>query len=316
MKKNSSLRFYFFTMLFFASAFLNAKEDVKKPLWITNTAMVCSPLEICAFSEASDLESAKKQALLNLANSIKTKITSTFNSQISLINDSIKETTFEEIFQSTDLELQGAEIKQTFESENKYYAFATLSKLKMAKNIELENNELNLEIKNIKNNPAVSNLLKLNQISNKKKEYETIYRLLINEELPKEKDLIELQKIKAKIFKKTNLFIFVDNDETKQIEKFLKSFYSKNKLKITSQSNFNYKIEGNLHVSPESLKVEGFEKYNFSLQISSQKFKQSNKSMIEIHFSETGRNFNQIKEKAILKIIEELKDKIYDLELN
>jgi hypothetical protein len=143
------------------------------------------------------------------------------------------------------------------------------------------------------------------------------YRFLTGINLSPPISYKDFLKRKRELAKGIVVHLWVDEPSPKKIQGYLgdklaSSGYPLTKGKVWKKSA-THLLTGKLRTNQEHLKVEGFEKYAFTLTIDSQNRKREKSGSLNILVTETGRNFEQAYEKALVLIKEKIDDQLYKI---
>ncbi|OUR96509.1 hypothetical protein A9Q84_09170 [Halobacteriovorax marinus] len=293
------------------------------PKWVNSPMEFCPPTELCAVGEAAGALIAEMAARDSLAKIFQTKIqsdqsvvtTSTSKSdQHGLLSAGVDEETYQRIREFAEEVIQGAYIKERYESSEAHFALVALHKSKGAKIIEDkmsvidENNRslikdgrrssLNRIIKNLKVRDALheryrilktgtfSSPVSLSKVLRKKKEK----RLLGVKVSLRVKELKKAKEIKKAVTKS-----LLDNDF------------------ILSKDRSTFVIKVTLEEERQYMKVKGFVKFKYLLQAKSYNSNSEEIGAVKYEIAQTGRTKVQAYNNAmpgLKKFIEEHFDEL------
>ena len=279
----------------------------KLPAWVNKPNKNCNNNEICAVGYGEKLNIAITDAKNNIEKIFETKVQSNFDSKLINANNQINEITSEHLQEKSEGILNGVVIKETYEENNIFYAFAVLNKVQYAKILKFEIEKLDKKLNIITSEKNFSKK-SINKIYEEREFLNKKYMFLTGEKIPEKFSITDT-------FKKRNSsakqYFYLEFDGDKSIKNTIIKLLSEYDIKITSKKT-NKILKAKLSFEKEFLNVKGFEKYKVMFNID---LINNNNiiNSISTNFSETGINFDQIKSKSITKIEKFINDEIENL---
>ena len=268
------------------------------PSWINNPSKECSKNEICSTGNGATPNIAKTDARNNILKYFETKIESSFKSSLSTDEITVKSLKSEDVEELSNGILKGVDIKNTYEKDGEYYAFAVLDKniaIKEIKNdIEKADSKMKLLIaeNNIKYNKQLENLYIKREELNKR------YLVLTGNMMPEVVKYEDIFNAKKKSGELSLTYYFKPSDGYEQeIINFLSNKAVESGAKMTDkESEANRVIVLTINKANLYLNVNGFIKQKYVLKIDVNNKSNETVSTLYQEFIETGRSDSQILE--------------------
>lgn len=304
-------------MKLFISILLMTSVFADLPSWVKDSKKECKKSELCAVGEGESQSQAARNARVALSKIFDNQVSSTFSSSLSNSNGQVDDSAKEEIEERTNTALEGVEISKTAESKESYYALAVINKMKAASGFEREIKKLDEKMEILYEDKDPSNAVKIEKLFVQRETLNKRHHFLTGRDIASKIDFSKIFKNKKAAMESVVLHVFLDEEEPKNVESAIVGELVSLGYKVTSGEVRNKKsthvITGDLTAEKLYMKVEGFEKYKFSLTLKSSNLDRVQKSQLSFETEETGRNYDQAVHKAIDKIKEYVKTNIQEL---
>jgi len=289
-------------VLFFFSAESTLGEE---PEWVTNPKASCSLMELCAVGEGQGFMSAEGNALEGLAKIFQTKVDSKqiitseteSNTRDDVVSGSQSESVRTQAKITAEEVIEGAVIKKKFKGEEMVYALASLNKLKAAKiftskmrKIDEENKSLYLLGKRHHLSKVLKNLEVRDALHRR-------YLVVSDTSYPGPISLGKVLKRKNELAKNivTILLEFKDHEASSELGKIVIKQLLGNDYRVVKNKllKYDFVLRGDVEGTEEFMKVKGFEKHKFILNITSYDKKNRKKGSLAFSTVQTGRSLKQ-----------------------
>ena len=296
------------------------------PKWVNSPFEFCPPSELCAVGEAAGAMIAEMSARDSLSKIFESRVTS--DTQVTtttttqsdsdgplsaMIDEDVKQT----IRIMTDEVIQGAYVKERYESSDAHFALIALPKNKAAKILEDKmntlNSEMNVYIKDGRRS-SLNKALKNLKVHNKLHER---YRILKNNSYQSSVSLKTIMNLKAKkraLGVKVNLRV-KEISKSYEIKKSIAQNLSNNDF-ILSKNNPDFIIDVILNIEKIYMKVSGFLKYKFVLQTSASNKNGDKIGNLKYVIIQTGRSKTQAYDNAVPGIKKFINEKFDELNID
>jgi hypothetical protein len=284
----------------------------KAPKWVADVSKGCKKkTEMCAVGSGPSRNRAEQNARVALAKIFKNKVSSTFKSKLTSSGSSSFEEMSEEIMESTQMALEGLEIKKFYEGKTDVFALAVVNKRKTSSGFKREIDKLDSKMQVYAEDDSASSAVKLEKTYIKRESLAQSYEFLTGRNLPSPISFDQVFNNKKEIMGNTIVHVYLDEDEPKSIEAITVKLLSEAGYKTTSgrvrNKHSTHIVTGEVTADKQYMKVKGFEKYDITVKIIAK-----NKARIETgHMTytttETGRNFSQAYNKGLSSIKKYLK---------
>lgn len=279
----------------------------KEPGWIKDISKGCNQTsELCAVGTAVSRTRAERLARVALAKIFENEISSSFKSKLSSSGAQTFEEMSEEITESTKMAMEGLEIEKTHEDKLNFYALAVVNKRKMANGLKSEIEKLDEKMQVYLEDDRASSKVKLEKSYIKRESLAKSYEFLTGNEEPSPVSFDQVFKAKKDVVGGTVIHVYLDEDEPKSVEAMTSELLSEAGYKVTTGRVRNKKstriVTGEVVADKQYMNVEGFEKYNVSLKLSAKDTDRVETGHLSFTTTETGRNFSQAYNKALIDI--------------
>ena len=173
------------------------------------------------------------------------------------------------VSQTVDQVLRGAEIRDRFEQNGAYFSLAVLDKYKASNLLRSQIAKIDSELEFLMQQGHKSSFPKALMLFEKRNRLEARNTVLTSISTPSKytsQDVLNLRYANKSLNKVKITF----NEQTPlTLRAKLEEVLLGSGFEVTATDAINYKLEVSFEANPEYLKVEGFEKYRFSLRASS-----------------------------------------------
>ena len=296
------------------------------PKWVNSPVEFCPSSELCAVGEAPGALIAEMAARDSLAKIFETRVssdtqitttTSTQSDDEGPLNAIIDEEFKQKIRELTDEVIQGAYIKERFESDDAHFALIALPKMKSSKILEDKMKGLDqesLELIKDGRRSSLNKALKNMKIRNKLHER---YRILRTGKFSSPVSLSQINELKKKKrLKNVKVKLRVKEiSKEKDIHKSVSQNLSDNDF-ILSQKQSDFVIDVMLVSEKQYIKVKGFKKYKFIFSANSKNNAGEEIGSLKYEIIQTGRSKMQAYENAVPGITKFINDKFNELNID
>ncbi len=302
---------YIFT-IFCISLVSNYCFAAKLPEWISNPSKECAKNEICATGSGTSPAMAKTDARNNILKYFETKVSSQFKSSLSTDEVNVKSLKSEDMEEVSDGILKGVSIKNTYEKDGEYYAFAALDKNIAIKEIRSDIDKIDSKMKILVAENSVKYNKQLEKLYSQREELNKRYLVLTGQMIPevvKYEDIFNARKKSGEL----SLTYYIEQSDgyEQQINDYLSSIITESGAKITTNlKEANRIVKLSISRTNMHLNVKGFIRQLYVL-----KLEVSNKngdviSNLYQEFIENGRSESQIIEIVNMRIQDYLSENI------
>lgn len=296
------------------------------PKWVNSPVEFCPPTELCAVGEAAGAMIAEISARDSLAKIFESRVTSdlqltttttTQSDSDGPLNAIIDEDVKQTIRVMTDEVIQGAYIKERYESTDAHFALIALPKDKAAKILEDKMTILDSKSKILIADGRRSSLnIALKKLTIRNKLHER-YRVLKNSSYGGSVSYEQIMELKSK---KRALGIKVklrvkEISKTYEIKKTIAQNLSHNDF-ILSKNSPNFTVDVTLESEKMFMKVKGFMKYKFTLQASAINISGDKIGSLKYTIIQTGRSKTQAYDNAVPGIKKFINEKFNELNID
>jgi len=302
---------------------LSAEEA---PKWVSGPAEYCGPGKLCAVGEGTGQMSAAANARNEISRIFETRVESetTVSSSAKesnaggVVAGELTEEMLSIIKDSTEGVLQGVVIEQNYESSDRYYALASLNRLKASEILAARMKDLDEKNVNLFEAGKRTDVYRILKNFELRERLNDRYRILRSGGYPSPLSYTDVMKKKA-LLRQNRTLVSVDivGDEKKSaLMPFVVALLLDMDFKITAPEQATFNIVGTWMENKEHFNVKGFEKYNFTFSLVAK-----NKSGVKVgglstQAIQTGRNLQQSKERALPTIKSEITETIDKLNIN
>ena len=308
---------FFLCSLFFANLSLSAET---KPSWINNVQEGCKKsLELCAVGMGTGRDEAQRNAKVELSKIFSTNISSSFTSTLAASSGQTSEDIQEGIKEDTQSVLEGAEISKVYEQSDAFYVLATLNKQRAADSLKLKITDLDNEIKTIYEDSNSASKFKIKTLYVKRQALNQTYLFLTGIEIPSAIPSEAIFKTSKLATKGVVLHINFVEKEPKVLEAYAVKYFSDAGLKVSTGDKVHpqatHILTGKVDHEKQYLNINGFKKSKVNLHVSVANNKNIETGHLNIESITTGRTYDQAYEKALKEILNDLNNKISDLNI-
>ena len=287
------------------------------PDWVQSSDKACKKSELCAVGEGDSQSVAARNARLAISKIFETQVLAKFSSELGNNNGQTNDSAKEVIEESTSSALEGVEIAKTAESKTSFYSLAVIKKDVAAKGFEREIKKIDEKLTALasENDSTLHN--KIESLFYQRESLNKSYSFLTGQSIQSPVDFASMFKNKRQAQQGIIIHVFIDELEPKLIENVLVTESTSMGYKVTTgqirKKESTHILTGSLIEEKQYMNVDGFEKYLFSLKLSSATSARTQLAGLNFEATETGRNFQQATDKALPKIIQHIKENITTL---
>lgn len=302
---------------FFVLLFTGVSAYADLPDWVQSADKACKKSELCAVGEGESQSASARSARLAISKIFETQISAKFSSELANTNGQASDNAKEVIEESTSSALEGIEIAKTAESKTSFYSLAIIKKEVAAKGFEREIKKIDEKLVALssENDSTLQN--KIESLYFQRESLNKSYSFLTGQGIQSPIDFASMFKNKRQAQQGIIIHIFIDELEPKLIENVLVTELTNMGYKVTTgqirKKESTHILTGSLIEEKQYMNVDGFEKYLFSLKLSSATSARTQLAGLNFEATETGRNFQQATDKALPKIIQHIKENITTL---
>lgn len=290
----------------------------KSPEWINkldkDKKLCVQDKEICAVGIGESESLAKSNARAEILKFFKTHINSKFTSELSVIGKDISENSSERIEEITEGAISGIDIRKTDEDEMNFYALAVLNKKNAAKAMASEIKGLDEKIKTLSESKNPKDVFEMEDRYIERESLYERYLLVSKAKIPAPLSFKEMFKMKKEAVDGILINVTIEEEGKKLVLPIVKKELSKLGYKV-SDKNSTHSIVGKFYPEKMYMNVDGFEKYNFILELVSEN-KKGEKNSLKESFQVIGRNYEQAYNKAIEMMSEYLNNNLKKINFN
>ncbi len=293
---------------------VSAAFSQDKPKWINEPDKVCKSSEICVIGEGAGFQTASANARNEMAKVFKTKVVSTFRVTTSTDNKSFNENVLDDIQETTDQVLEGVEVVKRHETTDTIYVFASLDKNKASKRIRNAINDIDEKMEVYYEDKKRSSVFKLKRLFNQRETHNLRYEFLKGNRVPEKisfKQIVEKQKAMSQ-----GVLVSVDIKERRP--RFVQPLLVKSLGEVGFRvvpSGGTHSISGEYVSEKQHLKVDGFEKYKFVLNLYANNKDGHKTGALTFDVQTTGRDFSQAYNKALDLVKNHITENIDELNI-
>lgn len=293
--------------LFLFGCASSSKTELKAPSstpeWVNDPMSACSEMEeICGSSTGQGQIIADGNARKAIALVFESKITSTMTTSKTARQDSgetiegkTQEYYSDDLTESTNQMLEGVEIKKRYQDKDGYYALASLNKVKAAKRLASLIKELDEKLIPLNKENKKTNYGKMRKLYLEREVLNARHEFLVGRRVLGSVSFEDILKKKSITLKNNLVFIKTKDDAFLPM---ISRLVTERGFKIAKdESKADVEIVANVESKKEYLNVDGFEKYAFSVNLSSADEKGEKLGALEFSIMAVGRSFDQAKEK-------------------
>ncbi len=287
----------------------------KEPKWVSDISKGCkSKSEHCAVGTGVSRNKAEQNSRVALAKIFQNKVSSSFKSKLSSSGSSTYEDMSEEIMETTQMALEGLEIKKTYEDKLNFYALAVVNKRKTSNGFKREIEKIDDKMQVYIEDSSASSAVKLEKEFIKRESLAKSYEFLTGRALPSKITFDQVFNTKKEIVGSTVVHVYLDEDEPKSIEALTAKLLSEAGYKTTSgrvrNKHSTHIVTGEVTSDKQYMKIDGFEKYAITVKIAAKNRGKIETGHLTFTTTETGRNYSQAYNKALVNIKEYLKENL------
>lgn len=299
----------------FTPAFADEEIEAKaqSPEWISSPNKGCMMDEICVLGSGKDLRSATINAQNEMLRVFENSLKSTYKSEVSADDTEMKEFSSEQVESLTEGMVSGTKVKKTFSDGEFFYVQSSLDKEEARANIRTEMASVDKKMKVLVEDKTVSAMTSLKKLYAYREALNKRYAFLNNGTGIKEAVSYNDVFMKKKEASKDKVVaIRIVEPKGKRITNAVKKILTENGVKV-SGSSYNIELKGELLIEKEHMNVAGFIKNFYIFNVETVDINGNVVGSLYITLSENGRSENQALNKAMSRIIDEIKENFDDL---
>lgn len=297
----------------------SVRSDDDAPTWVKNPQKSCKKHQFCTVGSAAGVKLAEADARAGIAKIFETKISSKFTQSISSQNDQVNQNMSEEIKEEVNDTIKGIEIKDSYEGKLDVYVLAVLDKKKAAKGYKKEIEQIDEKMKVLVDDTSARSVRKAMKMYLKRETLNARYQFLSGRSI---KSAVSYEKIFKKskaAVKGVKIFVSIREDEPKEIEALVVASLTEMGYKVFRGQKYKdrgtHQVTGEFIPEKQFMKVEGWEKYKFILNLYGANAKGAKSGSLQFNTVMQGRSLKDSLAKAMPKVKEYLKENISDLNI-
>jgi len=306
------------------------EESGSPPIWLNSPMSGCMKgREICAVGEGTGAIVAELNARKSLARIFESQIKSqtTISQHMnqesdadSIISGRNLENVESRIEEITDQVLQGVEVKKIYRSTESVYTLVGLDRYEAANRIKVEITSIDDKMQAIYQEKSRSSYFRLMKSFALREKLNKRYHFLTGTLLPQIVSYEQIQAIKREFSAKPVTVKLELRDKSKlkefsqQISQMLLDFQYKVVMDKDRQTDFV--VGGNIGADQQHLKVDGFVRYKFAINIFSKNADGQKVGSLKFDTTKTGRSFRHAYESAVPEITQFIEDHFNELNID
>lgn len=289
------MKYAFFLLLIYSCSTSQDSQirGVEIPRWVYAPYDYCDEgRELCATGEADSYTAADAQARKNLASIFEVKVKSEFNSQSNAqedapLNGMVKQSVQHSLQESVEEILEVVQIKNHFEKDKLFFSLASLDRTKAGELLGERLSKLDSELSALWANKSRTKLRKIIKTYIEREKLNERYSIVTGEpraSLISYKDILDWKESKAK----SEVLALRIGQAPEWLTDKLKELLTEAGFRIV-RGDVSKALLLNMESIHEYLNVEGFEKYTFTLNMTSIE-KGEKKQVVSVSETVVGRN--------------------------
>lgn len=281
------------------------------PNWISSAEKTCSLNELCAVGNGPTEKSARADAIGELSKILETRVQTTFNQNITQLNDTEKQMINDSVTTSSDVVLNSAMVKETYQKGTNWYALASLDIEKASKIIRQDIYTIDEKMTALFEDITPSSAKQLEKLYEKRLNLNQRYAVLKN-------TTIDPKFSFEQIFKNSQAkvgvhHVYLQTNGSPAFSTLVKSILTENGYTFATIDNKYPNVIAKLTAEKLYLKVEGFVKYNFHFTLSGPAKNGTTIDVLAETFEGSGRDMNQAEKSILPDLKKYLSSKITEL---
>lgn len=308
-------------LLFYGCSGLQNSQNrgVEIPRWVYSPYEYCDEaIELCATGDSDSYSAADAQARKNLASIFEVKVKSEFNSQGNAQEDSplngvVKQSVQHSLQESVEEILEVVQIKNHFENEGLFFSLASLDRTKAGELIGGRLTRLDNELVSLWSARSRTKLRKIIKTYIEREKLNERYSIVTGSPRPSEityKDILDWKESRTK----SEVLALRIGQAPEWLTDKLKELLTEAGFKLV-KGDASKALLLNMESIHEYLNVEGFEKYTFTLNMTSIE-KGEKKQVISASETVVGRNQTDALLKAKFFFLDYIEQHLSDLKLD
>ncbi len=295
-------------------------EVTGTPDWVYAPEKLCKRKEFCAVGSGTGLAVATTNARVAIARIFETKVQSVYKQSLSSDNKGEDQMSLsEDVKEITEGVLSGVEIRKTYAGQIDVFALGVLNKPKAAKKYKSEVSEIDEQMRVFASDNSLRASMKLKRLLIKRRPLVSRYQVLTGGVIAPPVSFRSVYNKIKNALKDVVVAIKTQGEASKELASSIKKVMTDNDYRLVDWAdgakNFTHMVTGKISYEKQYLKVSGFEKYRFLLEILARNRNGQQVGSVKFEVAETGRNYKQAYDQAAQKINAFLLDNLADLNI-
>lgn len=272
------------------------------PQWMDAPEKWCKKSRLCAIGQGESYALATADARQAMSKIFETKIQSSFTTTEGLEGSSSTMSMREEINEATEGIISGIEILERYNDNDTTYVIAAINKMKTANVIKGQIDKIDDEMKSHKDSKKSNAATKMKKLYNERFPLVQSYQFLTGMKLPASVSLDEIRKKARELTNNIIVRLKLDDNTNGEITSILRESLILEGYKIASSERdkrTTHNVIGKISSKEEYLKVSGFKKYSFTIDIQVKNDMERKTGAMTYSVTTMGRNYEQSLEKAL-----------------
>lgn len=287
--------------LIFTSAF------AKPPKWMDQPAKWCKKSELCAVGEGESYAQASADSRQAIAKIFETRIQSKFTSSETLRGSATTLEMKEEISEFTEGVISGIEVLERYETDNSIYVISSINKRKTARVIKGKIDAIDESMKSLADSKRSNAPMKLKKLHKERFPLSQSYEFLTNMKLAAPVSLSQIAKLSKQVTSKVIIHVAIKDISKEVITSTIQDILVAEGYKLAAtiqDKRITHTIKGTITSKEEYIKVKGFTKYSFLLEIYAVNKSDKKTGALSFTTMTVGRSYEHTIEKAIPRLRE------------
>lgn len=305
-------------LILFLTLCVSLQTFADKPKWLTAPQESCKSSELCAIGMGASRNFAEADGRAAIAKIFMSKVHSSFSQEVSAFGGTITNEIKEKVEQRTDAILEGVEIRSFYEDDTDIYALAVLNKRKAATSFKAEIEKIDEKLKVYSTENSSRAAREMRRLSIERTGLDKRYEFLTGFSIPAPISFKQIFAARKKFVSKYVIHVYIDEKEPKVFTPKVMEFLTQEGFKVTTgnirSKQATHMLTGEITVEKMYMKVEGFSKYKFTANLTSANLKGVESGKASFFVVSTGRNLQQAYDKAVVQLIDKLKENMQKLQ--
>lgn len=290
-----------------------------KPSWLTNVNSACEKKFLCAVGMGESRVLAEANAKANISKMFQVKVSSSFSStEVNEGGESLI-SSFEDIKEETQMELEGVTHPESFSDDQYYYSLAKVKKSNLRRGLDKEMNDLAQEIQALKGSEKTGSVFEIEDKMIKWRLLRARYRFLTGIDKSDPISISEIARMKKEKTSDVIVHLYIEgkNKETKELNSYVGGLLTHMGFDITKgkmwKKESTHLLAGSLREKEEFFNVKGFKKYSYTLTLDAQDRRRVRSGSLHLDTTQTGRSPEQSRAKALAYFKKQIKEEIHKI---